>query len=67
MRGVITPKQQHQPCRAAPPSPPGSLLLADISAINHVTGWLRSQRADGSNPHRTGRHYVEDVGVWDRA
>ena len=45
------------------PSP----FLADIPAINHVTGWLRSQRADGSGPRRIGRHYVEDVGVWDRA
>ncbi len=45
------------------PSP----FLADIPAINHVTGWLRSQRADGNGPRRIGRHYVEDVGVWDRA
>ena len=44
------------------PSP----FLANIPAINHVTGWLRSQCADGSGPRRIGRHYVEDVGVWDR-
>ncbi|WP_145144458.1 hypothetical protein [Roseomonas gilardii] len=44
------------------PSP----FLADIPAGNHVTGWLRSQRADGTDPRRIGRYYVEDVGIWDR-
>ena len=43
-----------------------SLFLADIPAANHVVGWLRSQRADGTGPRRIGRHYVEDVSIWER-
>jgi len=41
-------------------------FLADIPAANHVVGWLRSQRSDGRGAQKIGRHYVEDVGIWDR-
>lgn len=44
------------------PSP----FIADIPAANHVVGWLRAQRRDGRGPQKIGRHYVEDVGLWDR-